>query len=122
VLLFSFFLLYFRVFFLEFFYKAFPSSEKSLIDDTMQKIYAVIQNYLLGLIKVIAIIGTLNSIGLWALGIPFRAYPGRECHNALCRGFEGEHQSACSHPFPAGFRKAMGDGRVDPRPAGDGYL
>jgi predicted PurR-regulated permease PerM len=69
VLLFSFFLLYFRVFFLEFFYKAFPSSEKSLIDDTMQKIYAVIQNYLLGLIKVIAIIGTLNSIGLWALGI-----------------------------------------------------
>jgi predicted PurR-regulated permease PerM len=69
VLLFSFFLLYFRVFFLEFFYKVFPSSEKSLIDDTMQKIYAVIQNYLLGLIKVIAIIGTLNSIGLWALGI-----------------------------------------------------
>ncbi|HEV9036622.1 MAG TPA: AI-2E family transporter [Puia sp.] len=69
ILLFSFFLLYLRVFFLEFFYKAFASSEKTLIDETMQKIYTVIQNYLLGLLKVIAIIGTLNSIGLWALGI-----------------------------------------------------
>ena len=69
VLLFSFFLLYLRVFFLEFFYKVFASADKLLIDDTMQKIYAVIQDYLLGLIKVICIIGTLNTIGLWALGI-----------------------------------------------------
>jgi predicted PurR-regulated permease PerM len=69
ILLFSFFLLYLRVFFLEFFYKAFASSEKTLIDETMQKIYTVIQNYLVGLLKVIAIVGTLNSIGLWALGI-----------------------------------------------------
>src|SRR5579872_5192428 len=69
ILLFSFFLLYLRVFFLEFFYKVFPSSEKNLIDATMQKIYDVIQSYLLGLLKVIAIIGTLNTIGLWALGI-----------------------------------------------------
>ena len=69
ILLFSFFLLYFRAFFLEFFYKVFSSSEKTLIDDTLQKIYGVIQNYLLGLLKVIAIIGTLNSIGLWVLGI-----------------------------------------------------
>ena len=69
ILLFSFFLLYLRVFFLEFFYKVFASSEKLLIDDTMQKIYAVIQNYLSGLLKVICIIGALNSIGLWTLGI-----------------------------------------------------
>jgi len=69
ILLFSFFLLYLRAFFLEFFYKVFASSEKRLIDDTMQKIYAVIQNYLLGLLKVIGIVGTLNSIGLWALDI-----------------------------------------------------
>jgi predicted PurR-regulated permease PerM len=69
VLLFSFFLLYFRVFFLEFFYKVFAASDKQLIDDTMEKIYLVIQNYLIGLLKVIAIIGTLNSIGLWSLGI-----------------------------------------------------
>jgi predicted PurR-regulated permease PerM len=69
VLLFSFFLLYLRVFFLEFFYKVFASSDKLLIDDTMQKIYEVIQNYLVGLLKVIGIIGSLNSIGLWCLGI-----------------------------------------------------
>jgi predicted PurR-regulated permease PerM len=69
VLLFSFFLLYLRAFFLEFFYKVFASSDKLLIDETLQKIYEVIQNYLLGLLKVIGIIGTLNSIGLWSLGI-----------------------------------------------------
>jgi len=69
VLLFSFFLLYLRVFFLEFFYKVFASSDKLMIDDTMQKIYEVIQNYLIGLLKVIGIIGTLNAIGLWCLGI-----------------------------------------------------
>jgi predicted PurR-regulated permease PerM len=69
ILLFSFFLLYLRVFFLEFFYKVFPSSEKGLIDGTIQRIYAVIQDYLLGLMKVIAIIGAMNSLGLWLLGI-----------------------------------------------------
>ena len=69
ILLFSFFLLYFRAFFLEFFYKVFASSDKLLIDETMQKIYEVIQNYLLGLLKVICFIGALNSVGLWALGI-----------------------------------------------------
>jgi predicted PurR-regulated permease PerM len=69
VFLFSFFLLYLRVFFLEFFYKAFPSSEQTLIDETIQRIYEVIQNYLLGLMKVIGIIAALNTIGLWALGI-----------------------------------------------------
>src|ERR1700754_187755 len=69
ILLFSFFLLYLRAFFLEFFYKVFASSDKLLIDDTLQKIYVVIQNYLLGLLKVICIIGALNSVGLWALGI-----------------------------------------------------
>lgn len=69
ILLFSFFLLYLRAFFLEFFYKVFASSDKLLIDETMQKIYEVIQNYLLGLLKVICFIGILNSVGLWALGI-----------------------------------------------------
>jgi predicted PurR-regulated permease PerM len=69
ILLFSFFLLYLRAFFVEFFYKVFASSDKILIDETMQKIYEVIQNYLLGLLKVIGIIGALNSVGLWALGI-----------------------------------------------------
>ena len=69
ILLFSFFLLYLRAFFLEFFYKVFASSDKLLIDETLQKIYEVIQNYLLGLLKVICFIGALNSIGLWALGI-----------------------------------------------------
>lgn len=61
--MFGFFLLYLRVFFFEFFNKVFASADKSLIDETMQKIYAVIQDYLLGLIKVICMVGTLIDDG-----------------------------------------------------------
>jgi len=74
--LFSFFLLYYRDFFLEFFYKLFPSSEKDWIDETMQRIYFVIQNYLLGIVIVMGIVGTLNSLGLFMLGIKYAFFFG----------------------------------------------
>jgi predicted PurR-regulated permease PerM len=74
--LFVFFLIYYRDFFLEFFYKLFPSSEKDWIDDTMQKIYFVIQNYLLGVVIVMGIVGTLNSLGLYMLGIKYAFFFG----------------------------------------------
>jgi predicted PurR-regulated permease PerM len=74
--LFAFFLLYYRDFFLEFFYKLFPSSEKDWIDETMQKIYLVIQNYLLGLVIVMALVGILNSLGLYMLGIKYAFFFG----------------------------------------------
>ncbi|CAH8281690.1 putative PurR-regulated permease PerM [Mariniflexile fucanivorans] len=64
-----FFFLYYRAFFRTFVYKAFKSKPKSFINNILKKIYAIQQNYLLGLIKVIIIVGCLNSLGLVLLGI-----------------------------------------------------
>ncbi|MDO7171931.1 AI-2E family transporter [Mariniflexile sp. AS56] len=64
-----FFFLYYRAFFRTFVYKVFKSKSKSFINSVLKKIYAIQQNYLLGLIKVILIVGCLNSLGLLLLGI-----------------------------------------------------
>tara|TARA_R110002050_G_scaffold239974_1_gene376175 strand:- start:7526 stop:8629 length:1104 start_codon:yes stop_codon:yes gene_type:complete len=64
-----FFFLYYRSFFRTFFYKAFKSKSKSFINSILKKIYEIQQNYLLGLLKVIVIVGCLNSLGLLLLGI-----------------------------------------------------
>lgn len=64
-----FFFLYYRAFFRTFIYKAFKSKSKSFINSVLKKIYEIQQNYLLGLIKVIIIVGCLNSLGLLLLGI-----------------------------------------------------
>ncbi|MFI0428230.1 AI-2E family transporter [Mariniflexile sp. HMF6888] len=64
-----FFFLYYRAFFRTFFYKVFRSKSKSFINSILKKIYEIQQNYLLGLIKVIIIVGCLNSLGLLLLGI-----------------------------------------------------
>lgn len=74
--LFAFFFLYYRDFFLEFFYKLFPSSDNGWIDETLEKIYFLIQNYLLGLVIVMGIIGILNSVGLYLLGIEYAFFFG----------------------------------------------
>lgn len=64
-----FFFLYYRTFFRTFLYKVFRSKSKSFINSILKKVYEIQQNYLLGLIKVIIIVGCLNSIGLLILGI-----------------------------------------------------
>lgn len=64
-----FFFLYYRKFFRTFIYKLFRSKSKSFLNMMLRKIYQVQQNYLLGLITVIIIVGFLNSIGLLILGI-----------------------------------------------------
>ncbi|HEX5669449.1 MAG TPA: AI-2E family transporter [Chitinophagaceae bacterium] len=74
--LFVFFLIYYRDFFLEFFYKLFPSSDKNWIDETLEKIYFVIQNYLLGVVIVMGIVGVLNSLGLYILGVKYAFFFG----------------------------------------------
>src|SRR5690606_14457250 len=43
--IFSFFLLYYRVFFREFFFKAFRSSPQQKVNDVLNKIYDVVQSY-----------------------------------------------------------------------------
>ena len=69
--LYIFFLLYYRHFFIEFFYKVFYSSEKTLIDETLEKINHVVKGYLLGQFLDILIIGIANSIALYAIGIGY---------------------------------------------------
>lgn len=64
-----FFFLYYRAFFRTFLCKLFRSKSKSFINSILNQIYQIQQNYLLGLIKVIFIVGCLNSLGLLLLGI-----------------------------------------------------
>ena len=64
-----FFYLYYRRFLRVFVYKLFKNKQKSFLNYMIKKIYNVQRNYLLGLLKVIVIVGILNSIGLLILGI-----------------------------------------------------
>lgn len=74
--LYVFFLLYFRDFFLEFIYKIIPSSDKEMIDLTMNQIYDVILKWMRGILIVIMIVGVLNSLGLVFLGIEYPFFFG----------------------------------------------
>lgn len=74
--LFSFFLLYYRVFFREFFFRAFQSTPQETVHNTLNKIYQVVQSYLLGLVTVMGIVAILNTVGLWILGIQYAWFFG----------------------------------------------
>lgn len=67
--LYIFFLLYYRHFFIEFFYKIFHDSEKDLIDETLDKIKQVVKGYLFGLFLDVLIIGFVNSLALYLIGV-----------------------------------------------------
>lgn len=64
-----FFFLYYRQFFKTFYYKLFRNKPKAFLNRMITKVYNIQRNYLLGLLKVIFIVGTLNTIGLLILGI-----------------------------------------------------
>ncbi|MFN8353137.1 MAG: AI-2E family transporter [Spirosomataceae bacterium] len=74
--IFVFFILQYRDFFRHFFYRVFGRLRKAKIDDVLRKIYAVVQGYLAGLMLVIAIVATLNSVGLLLLGIDYAIFFG----------------------------------------------
>lgn len=74
--LFSFFLLYYRDFFKEFFFKAFKSTPQTKVNDTLNKIYEVVQSYLLGLVTVMGIVAILNTGGLMLMGIEYAWFFG----------------------------------------------
>ncbi len=67
--IYMFFFLYYRRFFRSFAYRIFKNRPKSTINKIIQKIYEIQRSYLLGLVKVMIIVGTLNSIGLLLLGV-----------------------------------------------------
>ena len=69
--LYIFFLLYYRHFFLEFWYKIFHQMDKAEIDDTVENIGIVIKGYVFGLFLDIIIIGFANTVALYFLGIGY---------------------------------------------------
>lgn len=71
-----FFFLYYRRFFRTFYYKVFRNKSKDFLNKMIRKIYTIQQNYLIGLIKVICIVGVLNTIGLLILGIEHAIFFG----------------------------------------------
>lgn len=71
-----FFFLYYRRFLRNFTYRLFNNKSKSFINILINKIYNIQQSYLAGLLKVILIVGVLNTIGLLALGIENAVFYG----------------------------------------------
>ena len=74
--LFTFFLLYYRDFFREFFFHAFASASKEVVSQVLDKIYYVVQSYLVGLVTVMGIVAILNTVGLLVMGIPYAWFFG----------------------------------------------
>ena len=69
--LYVFFLLYYRHFFLEFFYKVFYRADRTDIDETLENLNLVIKGYVFGQFLDIIIIGFINTITLYLLGIGY---------------------------------------------------
>ncbi len=74
--LYVFFLLYYRDFFREFFFKAFRKSPQHKVNEVLNKIYEVVQSYLVGLVTVMGIVAVLNTAGLMLLGIDYAWFFG----------------------------------------------
>lgn len=64
-----FFFLYYRRFLRSFAYRLFSKKSKSYINTVIKEVYHIQQNYLVGLLKVMLIVGVLNTTGLLLLGI-----------------------------------------------------
>ncbi len=78
--LYMFFFLLYRSFLISFLYKATSKvSDKKKMRIILDQLYKVQQNYLVGLVSVMFIVGVLNSIGLLALGIDYPFFFGFLC-------------------------------------------
>ncbi len=74
--LYTFFLLYYRDFFKEFFFRAFKNTSNEKVNLILNKIYDVVQSYLVGLITVMGIVAVLNTGGLMLLGVDYAWFFG----------------------------------------------
>ena len=78
--LYMFFFLLYRSFLISFLYKATSKvCDKKNMRTILDQLYKVQQNYLVGLVSVMFIVGVLNSIGLLALGIDYPFFFGFLC-------------------------------------------
>lgn len=74
--LYIFLMLLYRDFIKVFFYKAFRSVSSHRVNIVLKKIKNVVIDYMVGLIMVIGIIGILNTVGLYLLGIEHAIFFG----------------------------------------------
>ncbi len=74
--LYIFLLLLYRDFIKAFFYKAFKSESTHRVNIVLKKIKMVVIDYMVGLVMVIALIGVLNTVGLYLLGIEHAVFFG----------------------------------------------
>ncbi|MFZ9143595.1 MAG: AI-2E family transporter [Aquirufa sp.] len=73
---FTFFFLFYRDFFEQFLQKVFPKTEGQVLTKVMEKTGSVVQGYLVGLLVVMLIVGVLNSIGFWWIGVEYPVFFG----------------------------------------------
>lgn len=66
---FVFFMMYYKEMYQNFIHLAFKGEETRAIDSVIEGVQAVTQNYIVGMISVIGILGVLNFIGLWIIGL-----------------------------------------------------
>lgn len=74
--LFTFFIMLYRTSFKNFFLMQFSRSRRNEAITIMEQVESVLKEYLYGLLAVILILGVLNSLGLWAIGIRYAAFWG----------------------------------------------
>ncbi len=74
--LFTFFIMLYRTSFKNFFLMQFSRSKRDEAIVIMEQVERVLKEYLTGLLAVILILGVLNSIGLWLIGINYAAFWG----------------------------------------------
>ncbi|KGE89859.1 AI-2E family transporter [Phaeodactylibacter xiamenensis] len=74
--LFTFFIMLYRTSFKNFFLMQFSRSKRDEAMVIMEQVERVLKEYLTGLLSVILILGVLNSIGLWLIGINYAAFWG----------------------------------------------
>jgi predicted PurR-regulated permease PerM len=74
--LFTFFIMLYRTSFKNFFLMQFSRSKRDEAIVIIEQVERVLKEYLTGMLSVILILGVLNSIGLWVIGIKYAAFWG----------------------------------------------
>ncbi len=68
--------LYYRSAFRQFFIMQFQKSKQQRIAELVRKVQDTVKNYFFGLLVVILILGVLNTLGLWLIGIKYAPFWG----------------------------------------------
>lgn len=67
--IFVFFMMYYKQMYYEFLYKLWNNDSNASMEAVIQGIQSVTRNYIIGMLIVILLLGILNAIGLWIIGL-----------------------------------------------------